>query len=223
MELLMPLLIGVVVIVAVIFAVMEAGKRRKAMAQLAAKLGLSFRPERDHELVNRFQFLNKLRQGSNRYAFNILEGVYHQRRVLAFDFHYETRSHSSKGGSRTQHHYLSFFILIVAHAFPELTIAREGFLSKIAQAVGYDDIDFESAEFSRTFVVRSKDKRFAYDVCNPKLMEYLLQNRDLTLELEGPAIALAFDRRLSPVGIENNLNRLLWVRSLLPDYLFAKA
>jgi hypothetical protein len=218
----MPLLIGVVVVTAILFAALEARKRRQAMLALAARLGLSFRPERDDALVARFQFLNKLRQGSNRYAFNILEGTYHRQQVLAFDFHYETHAHSPKGGSRTEHHYLSCFILLLPLAFPELTIAREGFLSKLAQAVGYDDIDFESAEFSRAFVVRSKDKRFAYDVCTPKMIEFLLQNRDLTIELEGPAITLAFDRRLSPVGIERNLNRLLWVRALLPQYLFEK-
>ncbi len=223
MELLIPLLIGVLVIVAVIFATIEARKRREAMARIAAKLGLSFRADRDHALPERFQFLNKLRQGSNRYAFNILEGTYHQQRFIAFDFHYETHSHSSKGGRRTHHHYFSFFILLQSQPFPELTIGPETFLSKIAQAVGYDDIDFESAEFSREFVVRSKDKRFAYDVCNPRMMEYLLRNRDLVIEFDGPAIALAFNRRLKPADIEPNLNRLLWIRSLLPEYLFDKA
>ena len=39
---------------------------------------------------------------------------------------------------------------------------------------GYQDIKFESAEFSKTFCVRSPDKKFAYDVCNAKMMEYLL-------------------------------------------------
>jgi hypothetical protein len=208
------------IVAAAIWASIAARKRRQAMAQLAARLGLRFRPEKDHGLADGFSFLNKLRRGSNRYAFNILEGGYHGHRVLAFDFHYETHSHSSKGGRRTHHHYFSFFILLVPYPFPELTIAPEGVFSKIAQMVGYDDIDFESAEFSRTFVVRSSDKRFAYDVCNPKMMEYLLENRDLTLELDGPAIALAFNKRLAPDHIEHNLNRLLWVRSLIPEYLF---
>lgn len=218
------IVIGVIglVVTAIVVGIIQARKRRQAMMELALRLGLNFRSGKDHALVQGYSFLNKLRQGSNRYAFNIMEGTYHSQRVLAFDFHYETHSHSSKGGRRTHHHYFSFFILVVPHAFPELTIAREGILSKIAQAVGYDDIDFESAEFSRSFVVRSKDKRFAYDVCNPEMMEYLLRNRDLTIEVDGPAIAISFNRRLAPAHIEKNLNRLLWVRSLIPDYLFEK-
>ena len=95
-------------------------------------------------------------------------------------------------------------------------------LSKIAQALGYDDIDFESAEFSRTFCVRSKDRKFAYDVCHAQMIEYLLANRDLSLEIEGPALALAFNRRLSAAEIETNLQRLLEIRLRLPEYLFTK-
>lgn len=219
-EVMIFILFGALVIVGIILASRAARKRRQALAELAARLGLRFRPDKDRSLADGFSFLNKLRRGSNRYAFNILEGDYQESRVLVFDFHYETHSHSSKGGRRTHHHYFSFFILLVKHPFPELTIAPESLLSKLAQMVGYDDIDFESAEFSRAFVVRSKDKRFAYDICNPKMMEYLLENRDLTLELEGPAIALSFNTRLAPAGIEHNLNRLLRVRSIIPEYLF---
>ncbi len=70
--------------------------------------------------------------------------------------------------------------------------------------------------------MRSKDRKFAYDVCNAQMMEYLLANRDLSLEIEGPALALAFDTRLSAAQIEMNLNRLLEVRLRLPEYLFTK-
>jgi hypothetical protein len=106
--------------------------------------------------------------------------------------------------------------------FPELVIVKEGIFSKIGQALGYDDIDFESHEFSRKFCVRSKDKKFAYDVCNAQMIEYLLSNTDLNIEIEDNIIAISFNRRLSPEHIEPNLNRLIKVRSLLPDYLFAR-
>jgi hypothetical protein len=71
--------------------------------------------------------------------------------------------------------------------------------------------------------VRSQDKRFAYDVCNPQMMEYLLANRDLEVEIQGPVILLAFESQL-PVGqIEFNLQRLIEIRSRLPQYLFTNA
>ena len=221
-EVLIFILFGVLVIAGVIWGSIAARKRREEMAVQAARLGLSFRAGHDRALADGYSFLDKLRRGSNRYAFNIMEGAYQGHRVMVFDYHYETHSHSSKGGTQTHHHYFSFFILLAPHPFPELIIAPESLLSKIAQMVGYEDIDFESAEFSRSFVVRSKDKRFAYDICNPKMMEYLLANRDLTLEFDGPAIAMAFTKRLAPAEIEYNLNRLVRVRSFVPEYLFDK-
>lgn len=214
------ILFATVLIAAVIFGILAAKKRRQELSALAARLGLSFDPEHDYQLADRYAFLNQLDQGSNRYAFNVLSGLLAGHQVMAFDYHYETYSTDSKGNRQTHDHYFSFFILILPRSFPELTIAKEGWTSKIAQALGYDDIDFESAEFSRSFCVRSKDKRFAYDVCNPQMMEYLLANRDLNLEFEEDALAFAFGGRLSAAEIESNLNRLLRLRELLPSYLF---
>ncbi len=190
-------------------------KRREAMAAVAARLGLRFSHYKDRGIARRYRFLDKLRRGSNRYAFNVLSGSYQGHEVLLFDYHYKTGS-----GKNTHHYYLSFFILHLPVLFPELIIGPEGIFSKIAQAVGYDDIDFESHEFSRKFCVRSKNKKFAYDVCNAKMIEYLLSNTDLSIEIEDQAMAISFNSRLSPDKIEPNLNRLITVRSLLPDYLF---
>jgi len=210
-------IVGFVAIFIVVLVVgyISSLKRREAMAAVAAKLGLQFMPGKDRYMARQYRFLNKLRQGSQRYAFNVLSGSYQGHEVLLFDYHYKTGS-----GKNTHHHYLSFFILRLPISFPELIIAPEGIFSKIAQAVGYDDIDFESHEFSRKFCVRSKDKKFAYDVCNARAIEYLLSNTDLSIEIEDKVMAISFSSRLAPERIESNLNRLITVRSLLPDYLF---
>jgi hypothetical protein len=210
------------IVVFVVLGYISARKRREAMAALGARLGLRFDPNKNYELAQRYRFLTKLRSGSNRYAFNILAGNYQGHDVTAFDYHYETHSTDSKGRHRTHHHYFSFFILHSSASFPELVIGREGFFSKIAQAFGYDDIDFESHEFSRKFCVRSQDKKFAYDVCNARMIEYLLSNTDLTIEIERDALTVSFSRRLAPEHIEPNLNRLITINSLMPDYLFSQ-
>lgn len=217
------IIVGVVALVIVLAIVghISAKKRREAMMALAARLGLRFDPHKNRDLGTRYDFLDKLRQGSNRYAFNALRGAYRSHEITAFDFHYETYSTNSKGHRQTHHHYFSFFILHLPRSFPELVIGREGFFSKIAQAVGYDDIDFESHEFSRKFCVRSSNKKFAYDVCHVRMMEYLLANDDLTLEIDDDALAISFASRLRPEQIEPNLNRLIALRELMPDYLFS--
>ena len=119
---------------------------------------------------------------------------------------------TSKSGRQTHHHWFSFFILTLPAFFPDLTIRRENFFTKVAEVFGYQDIKFESAEFSKAFNVRSQDKKFAYDVCNAKMMEYLLANRDLSIEIENQVLALAFDTRLSVGQIEADLQRLVEIR-----------
>jgi hypothetical protein len=68
--------------------------------------------------------------------------------------------------------------------------------------------------------VRSPDKKFAYDVCNAQMMECLLANRDLSIEIENEVIALAFNTRIAAEQIEADLQRLVEIRSRLPQYLF---
>ena len=222
-----PLLIfgafAALVIVLAIFGAIAAKKRREAFVLLATRLGLSFSPDRDRDIASRFHFLDRLAHGSNRYAYNILSGTYQARGVLVFDYHYQTESRDSKGHRRTHHHHFSCFVLQLDRSFPELTIAPEGIFSKVAQAFGYDDIDFESHEFSRKFCVRSKDKKFAYDVCHGRMIEYLLANDDLSIEIENNVLAIAYSGVLKPEEIEPNLQRLVQVRALMPNYLFASA
>jgi hypothetical protein len=89
-------LIAGVVIVGLIFSIIAGQKRREALAQLAARLGLTFSPGNDSWLAGQFGFLDKLAQGSNRYAYNVLRGIFQGHEVLVFDYHYETYSTDSK-------------------------------------------------------------------------------------------------------------------------------
>ena len=214
--------IVVVAIIAWIYGSIAARKRREGLFALAQRLNLNFDGGENCEIAARYAFLKQLAQGDNRYATNVLSGTYQQNDILAFDYHYETHSVDSKGNRQTHHHWFSFLILTFPAAFPGLTIRRENFFIKVAEVFGYQDIKFESAEFSKTFCVRSPDKKFAYDVCNGQMMEYLLANRDLNIEIENNALALAFDSRLSVEQIESDLQRLTEIRSRLPEYLFTQ-
>jgi hypothetical protein len=211
------------VVIGAIYNHIQARKRMEGMEALARKLGLNFNAAQDFGLAERYKFLKQLAQGDDRYARNVISGTYKDNEVLVFDYHYLTHSTDGKGNRTTQVHLFSFFILTLPGVFPDLTIRRENFLTKIAEVFGYHDIKFESAEFSKTFCVRSPDKKFAYDVCNPKMMEYLLANKDLSIEIENQVLALAFDRCLSTEQIESDLQRLIDIRSLLPEYQFQKA
>jgi len=218
-----PIILVVIVLVVVggIYSAIQARKRREGLFELAQRLNLQFDEGRNSAIADAYSFIKDLDKGSNRYATNILSGTYQQNQVLAFDYHYETQSTDGKGVTHTEHHWFSFLMLTLPALFPGLTIRREGIFTKIAEVFGYQAIKFESAEFSKTFCVRSPDKKFAYDVCNANMIEYLLANRDLSVEIENQVLALAFSTRLSVDQIENDLRRLVEIRARLPEYLFA--
>jgi len=193
--------------------------RRETFQAMARQLGFRY-TDRDCGIPDRYRFLDALDKGENRYAFNVLEGRCGGYPVQAFDYHYETHSTDSDGDRQTHHHYFSFFVLQQEQRFPELRIYPEGFFSKLGQMLGFDDIDFESVEFSQAFCVRSTYKKFAYDICHTQMMEYLLAHRELSIEIEGRCVAMGFSGRLDVADIPGRLAQLVEVRNLFPEYLY---
>ena len=197
-------------------------KRREALQAVAAQLGLSFSHHKDRTISSRYGFLERIDRGRNRYAYNIMQGTAPDGSpVCLFDHHYETKSRDSKGRTKTHHHYHAVYTLTLPKSFPELIIEPEGFFSKIAQALGFDDIDFESVEFSKRYKVKSPDKKFAYDVCNAQMIDYLLGQEKLAIELESNVLAIVFNRRMRPDNVAPSYERLQKIRSLMPNYLFS--
>jgi hypothetical protein len=192
--------------------------RSTALQALADKLAFTrFSPGRDYDFVMGWTFLGFLSQGEDRYAFNILEGTYQDQKLFVFDYHFRI------GPGDNDERYYTMFMLIEQEYFPQTLIepgSSENLFSRAANLFTNNDIKFESAEFSRTYRVRSSDKKFAYDVCNPQMMDYLLANGNLRIEINGPAILLAHSPQVSVDQIEFNLERLAQIRSLLPQYLF---
>jgi hypothetical protein len=215
--------IGFLILVGVIAYVghLQAKKRREAFQRIAQQLGFRFAPQKDRSVANQYGFLDHMDDGHNRYAYNVLSGSSEEGdAVRIFDYHYATYSRDSKGRRTTHHHYFSIFTLVLPQQFPELNIEPEGFFSKIGQALGFDDIDFESMEFSKRYAVKSHDKKFAYDFCNAQMIDFLLQQRDLIIEVDGNVLALTFKGKLAIDAILPNYERLLKIRTLIPNYLF---
>ena len=173
------------VVVLAIYSAIAGARRRKQLTAWAAAHEWTFSSGRDGSFDSRFPNFPALQQGSNRYAHNIMAGPWHGHRAFAFDYHYETHSTDSKGRRQTHHH--GFSAVIVGSDLPlePLSIRPESFFDKIAEFVGWDDIDFESAEFSRRFYVTSPDRKWAYDVLHARTMEFLLSQ---------PSHHVVFDR-----------------------------
>jgi len=118
-----------------------------------------------------------------------MRGRQDHREAFAFDYHYQTTSTDSKGRRTTHHHEFSAIVIDSGLELTNLFIRPEGLFDKVTGIFGVDDIDFESAEFSRAFWVRSPVKRWAYDVLHQETMEYLLHSSRLPIKFEdGPYV-----------------------------------
>ncbi len=188
-------------------------QRRRDLAVLAKKLKLRFNPNSDFELAKNYSFLRWLRRGGISYAYNVFYGYHLGFPVTVFDYTFAAGQYN---------YYWSAFVLEMKTNFPDMIISHEKMESRFAEELGLSHITFESAEFSHAFRVRSADKKFAFDVCHPKVMEYLLANQDLTIEIRGAALAVLFEDWLRPEKVEAILSRLIEIRKLLPEYLFTK-
>ena len=175
-------------------------KRRQELAGWAQVNGLKFLPEKDHSVWMRYQLFKCLQRGEDRYAYNIMVGTSGTRVMSAFDYHYETHSTNSKGQRQTHHHYLSALVVDAGLPLKPLFIRPEGLLDKVTEFVGIEDIDFESAEFSQKFFVKSPDRRWAYDVLHQKTMELMLAYPRFHIDFQGSQVMAYYDNKTFSLG-----------------------
>jgi len=201
-------------------------KRREALAALAKGLGMSFDPSHDRSHDDEYAHFEIFRRGRSRVAHNTMWGRLpingREYPAKMGDFRYKVTRSSGKSRS-TRTYRFSYLILHLPFAnVPDLLIRREGLFDKLAGVVGFDDIDFESAEFSRRFHVKSKDKRFAYDVVTPAMMEFLLHAPGPSVDIEHGRLCLADGK--TRWRVEQFEESLAWATrflSLWPEHVLA--
>jgi hypothetical protein len=229
MEVLIPVLavffLGLI-IAAVIYSYQQAKKRREDLARLARKLGLRYHADDPLDIANRYAHVSLLAQGHSRSAYNVLHGRYGSHEIKAFDYVYHTTETSTDSQGRTTTrevpHWFSVVLFEVGTTLPPLLIRPENFLDKIAAAIGFDDIDFESAEFSRKFFVKSSDKKFAYDVIHPRMMEFLMEQPDWILQLEGANFVVCKGGMLTPDDFAVGMARGEAFLKQIPDFVWER-
>jgi len=224
MEILFVIAVIVVVAIGGYFAWRQEQKRREELAALAQRMSLRINFGNDPDHDDHYAWFEIFRRGHSRAAQNTMTGqveLFGRRCQLRMgDFRYKVTSSSGKSTSTTTYRF-SYLIVHPPWPTPALLIRPEGVFDKLAGAFGFDDIDFESVEFSKRFYVKSADKRFAYDVIHPRMMEFLLAERPPMIDIENGALCLSDgSRRWSPDQYESHVAFVrrfceLWPRHLL--------
>jgi hypothetical protein len=225
-------LIAVVVIAVIALVVWQAKahaererRRRLALADFARQNNLQFSQSDRWNLDNRYRGVGEIGRGHARYAFDVIRGE--NPPITAFQYHFKTwETRTVKRGNRTvteryeKTHWRKYLVAELGAHFPPMAIRPEGWLDKVAGFVGFDDIDFESEQFSSRYHVKSENKEFAYAVIHPQMMEYLMDlgaqynlgEGLLTMDLGG----YSFD---AP-GIQAALHRAAGFLNRIPDFVW---
>lgn len=196
-------------------------KRQEAFRALARRLGCRYFVDDPFRLSARYEpHFPTLTEGSDRYAFNVVEGALDGRRMHLFDHHHETHSTDSKGHRTTHHHYRTFVCLEHDADLGRMEVRPEHLLDKVGAFFGFDDVDFESEEFSRKYHVKAEERKLAYDIFHPQMIEYYLGLGDFKVTTSGN-LAL-FRRGSNQMSIEEIERTLLGADGFLdrlPRYL----
>ncbi|MCC6670412.1 MAG: hypothetical protein IT458_05080 [Planctomycetes bacterium] len=219
---LLLLLIGLGIFGA-IHAAKVARARREALAALAGRHGLGYVRDDDARAERLREGFEPFAEGHSQRAYNTLVGEVQWRAgrcdLAAGDFEYR-QTHGSGKNRRTTTYEFSYLVVGLPFACPDLHIRAETVLDRIAQAFGFDDIDFESDEFSRRFHVRSRDRRFAHALIQPRSMELLLEARPEFFALAGGRLCLHFG--IDTWSVEEFERALAFARAFLdlwPEHL----
>ncbi len=130
-------------------------------------------------------------QGHDRLVEDIVEGTYGGRPCASFTYTFTPQV----AGERSVPQIFTVTQVKLDVPFPRLDLVPEDIGSRLLNAVGFADIDLESAEFNRTWRVQCADKRYATDFLDPRMMQSLLTNR-----LHGVAVRVDGDRVLAWSG-----------------------
>lgn len=206
------LVIGVVIVV-VIIASIAAKRRRQELAAFAATMGFSYTrsPGMHYRQYERFHPFGR---GGSRRASNLVHGMRGQFDWEFFDYRYATGS-----GKNRKVHCFGIALAKVSLSFAHLEIRPEGFFDKVAATFGFDDIDFESDEFSRKYFVKCANRKMAYDLIHPRMIEYMLRSKKSHWQFDGDTIMICRGGRFSSVDLPGVMALIEGFVERIPDYV----
>jgi hypothetical protein len=166
-------------------------KRKEVIKELCLRTGFTFDPG-PADLKTDWFTLPLFSRGRNRRATNLGTKKSNNSSLVFFDYRFTTGSGKSQSTNK---------VFVVAKygtfSLPEFTLAPEDFFSKVAQAVGYHDIDFEhDPEFSKRYVLRGKDEELIRKTFNISITRALTQQQ--SCQLEGNANGIIWFTRKRP-------------------------
>ena len=203
--------------VLVVVGLIQAKKRREELSAYAATRGWTF-VARDDSLVRRFSGA-PFGRGHSRRATNVLLGVWDDRPMVAFDYEYAETTGTGDDRSTTTYRY-SVTVLNTGAPMPALSVTPQNIVSGFFGRLTNRDIELESEEFNRAFLVTCEHRKFASDVLHPRMMELLLGRPDLGWRFEGDSMITVRRGQHDPAEVDATLAHLDAVVDAIPEFVW---
>jgi hypothetical protein len=199
-----PVIIWVSAIAALLFLVLflvafarrMERERTEALRRLAETAGLEFQPTPEVSVVRALGDVQLFDRGHSKRVRNLMTGRLDGQHLAVFDYRYTT------GSGKHQHTHSQTVVLLprAKMSLPDMQLAPENALVRIAEVFGYQDIDLESSpEFSRRYIVRGADEAAIRAALYPGAASYFAQHEGWTLELKSGGVAIyRANRRAKP-------------------------
>ena len=108
---------------------------------------------------------------------------------------------------------------------PLLEVYPENIGNRLTGKLGITkDIDFELEDFNRAFVIKADDKKFAYDVLHPRVMEVLLADaRKLVWRIDDNHLVCWYESEFDAQEMSHRVTTLCKALDFVPRFVFASA
>lgn len=172
-------------------------KRREEIAAVATRLGLQYDSGDPFSLDERLPH-HLFSLGDGRGCENVMWGTWEGLSCSEFDYWYYTESSSSNGGNTRSYHRFSCLTVRVPVQCAPLIVTGENLFTRLADGLGFHDIEFELEEFNRAWQVSCPDRKFANDFVDQRMMAWLMHaGTGWSFELAGP-IAVIYCGKVKP-------------------------
>jgi hypothetical protein len=211
-------LVAGIAVGAAVWAYQLKRKRREGLAAMARQLGLVYSPQDAHGCLGLPFAL--LQRGDGRGTENVLSGTWQDMAVLEFDYWYYEESRDSNGNTTRSTYRFSCAVTEVQAGLSPLTVGRENLFTRLADSLGLADIELELDDFNRAFTVKSKDRKFANDFLDQRMMRWLLgAGTGFSFEACGTWLLVASKRR-RPTELIPLLGTLQQYRDHVPRVVY---
>jgi carbonic anhydrase len=183
-------LVGAVFVLFVVLVIVTSRMERnrtEALRRVAETAGLAFEPKGNLEALRLLGDVQLFGRGHSRRVANLMTGRLDDQQVAVFDYWYTT------GSGKSQHTAAQTVVLLPSakNFLPDLQMAPENPITRIAEAFGYQDIDIDSSpEFSRRYIVRGADETAIRAALHPGATSYFAEHEGWTVEVQSGTVGI---------------------------------